>query len=212
MDNSTKILITGIGSFILGTGIGGTAAFFVTKGYFKKKCDEEVQNLTSYYMDKYDKKEDIYECEDKEEGDDEKPAEVQTRKEDISNLYRSSAPEEVAKTSYSSMFNSADDNRDISKPKKKTRKTDPKLVDSETWEANPDNYEKKFLVYYDADSVTIDEETEKQIENGETLIGIDNLDQADKYDDVIFVSNSKTKTIYQVTVERAAYSEVGFND
>lgn len=212
MDNSTKILITGIGSFILGTGIGGAAAFFVSKSYFKKKCDDEIQNLTAYYVDKYDNKEDIYDDEGKEESDDEKPAEVQTRKEDISNLYRSSAPEEMAKTSYSSMFNSADDDRDIPKSKKKSRKTDPKLVDSQIWDANPENFEKKFLVYYDADSVTIDEETEKQIENGEALIGIDNLDQADKYDDVIFVSNSKAKTIYQVTVERAAYSEVGFND
>lgn len=218
MDNNSKVLAASVLAFILGAGASGTATYFITKGYFKKKCDEEIQNQTEYYMRKYDiLKEDTDDSGIEEKGNDEEPAKVQIKKEDISNLYRSSTPEEMDKTHYGACFNgSAVERDDIpgDKPTKKKggKKSSPKLVNVDIWNDNPDNYDKKFFIYYDADSVMIDEETEKIVDDGEALIGIENLEQADQFDDVIFVSNSKTRTIYQVTVEQMAFSEVGFND
>lgn len=215
MDN-TKLTVASICAFILGAGVSGAATFIVAKSYFKKKCDEEIQNQTEYYMHKYDiLKEDTDDVSIEEEGNDEERTSVQIKKEDISNLYRSSTPDEIDKVHYGSYFGSEPTDRDdipSDKPKKKiTRKAGPKLVDESIWDANPDNYEKKFFVYYDADGVMIDDETEKIVENGEELIGVANLDRADQFDDTIYVSNSKTKTIYQVTVEQMAFSEVGIN-
>ena len=221
MDNSTKTILMAAGSFILGAGLSGCATYIVASRYFKKKCDDEIQAQTEYYMRKYDPKlkEDISDdSSNKEESNEEEQAGVQSKKEDISNLYRSSAPEEMDKTAYGSYFsgdssNTSNDISDKKSTKKKVnRKGSLKMVTSEEWNANPNNYEKKFLVYYDADEVMIDEESEQAIDHGEELVGKDNLDQADQFDDVIFVSNSKTKTIYQVTVEQAAFSEVGYND
>lgn len=218
MDNNSKVLAASVFAFILGAGTSGIATFFITKGYFKKRCDEEIQNQTEYYMRKYDiLKENTDDSNVEEKGNDEESAKVQIKKEDISNLYKSSAPEEMDKTHYGSYFDGNNvDRNDISgnKPAKKStgKKSGPKLVNIDIWNNNPDNYDKKFFTYYDADSVMIDEETEKVVDNGEALIGIENLEQADQFDDVIFVSNSKTKTVYQVTVEQMAFSEVGFND
>lgn len=222
MNDANKNILVAIGSFILGVGSGGVVTYFVTKGYYKKKCEEDIQNQTEYYMRKYgdivDKEGYSNDVSSKEESDEEKPAKIQESKEGISEIYRSHTPDEMDKTSYGSYFrsNSSNSSNDIvdTKPAKKkvTRKSGPKMVDQAIWDANPDNYEKKFFIYYDADGVMVDDETEKVIENGEELIGRANLDSADQFDDTIFVSNSKTKTIYQVTVEQMAFSEVGFND
>ena len=217
MDNSSKMILTGIGSFILGSGIAGTGSFLVLKRYFKNKCDEDMKNLTEYYISKY---ENFKEGKDdgsseKESNEEEHESKAQLSKEDISNLYRSSEPKEMDKTAYGKYFSSdsTSDNSSTKPAKKKVvRKNGPKMVDSTEWDANPNNYEKKFLVYYEADDTMIDEETEKILDNGEELVGPDNLSQADQFDDVIFVSNAKTKTIYQVTVEQAAFSEIGIND
>lgn len=219
MNDANKRILVAVSSFILGLGSGGAIAYVVTKEFYKKKCEEDIQNQTEYYMRKY---EDIVDKEGysndsslEEKGKDEKPASIQETKEGISDIYRSHTPDELDKTSYGSYFrsNSSDSSNDIvdKKPAKKkvTRKSGPKMVTEEIWNANPDNYEKKFFIYYDADGVMVDDETEQIVENGEELIGIANLNEADQFDDTIFVSNSKTKTIYQVTVEQMAFSEVG---
>lgn len=221
MDNSTKLAVTGISAFIFGAGVSGTITFFITKRYFKKKCDEEIMNQTEYYMLKYDilKEDKDGTCIEEKGNDEEQPKEASIQEDirDISSLYKSKAPEEVDKVSYGSYFgNDGSSGDDISTSKttkkKTTRKSGPKLVDETIWNTNPDNFEKKFFIYYDADGVMVDDETEKIVENGEELVGVANLDQADQFDDVIFVSNSKTKTIYQVTVEQMAFSEVGIDD
>lgn len=219
MNDTNKRILVAVSSFILGLGSGGAIAYFVTKEFYKKKCEEDIQNQTEYYMRKY---EDILDKEGysndsslEEKGNDEKPASVQETKEGISDIYRSHTPDEFDKTSYGSYFRGGNSDRsnDIAdtKPVKKkvTRKSGPKMVDEAIWDANPDNYEKRFFIYYDVDSVMVDDETEQIVEDGETLIGVANLNDADQFNNVIYVSNSKTKTIYQVTVEQTAFLEVG---
>lgn len=218
MDNSKKTAVTCIISFILGAAAGGTGSFFVCKRYYKAKNDEELKNQTEYYMNKYDiLKEDKDDGSGKKEGAEKEPSKEEMqfiKASDVSDVYKSKSPEEMDKVAYGQYFNNDDTGNDISvkKTKKKvTRKNGPKLVTKDIWEANPDNYEKKFLIYYDADDVMIDEESEQVIEDGKELVGADNLDTADQFDNEIFVSNAKTKCIYQVTVEQMSFLETGSN-
>lgn len=222
MKNSTKLILVGGISFLLGGAAGGAGAFFYCKRYFAEKCEAEKQELGEYYISKYapEKGERIDESISEEKGDDKesaKEAGVQGTYEAISDIYKSKADEsDRTNTSYSGYYdgNAGNDNPVKKKGGRKKKKADLEIVDQEVWDENPGNFDTKFLVYYDADGVLIDEESEKIFEDGcddKDLPKIIESGEPDEFGILIIQSNA-TNILYHVTVERMAFSEIGSDD
>ena len=215
MDTKGKIILTGAISFLLGLGAGGAGMYFYSKRYFRTKCDEELQQMGEYYILKYNpEKEEKDESSNEKKGDDEvgteEESKVQDKYEAISDIYKSKQNEsDKAPTSYSKCFNG--DNSDSSNTGKKKggrkKKVDIEIVDQEIWDENPGGLDSRFLVYYDADSVLIDEESEKPFEENNDIVKMIDLHSDDTVDDVLILQDNTGKCLYHVTVERMAYSE-----
>lgn len=208
-----KILIGIGGGFIVGALAGGAGAFLYAKRYFKEQADNDIKEMADYYQRKYGelKEEKKDEKDIKEEV---KEASIQSDIEKISSIYdKGDKTETVEHVVYTNYFAGSDNNSSSDNKKKKggrkKKVVDPSIVSHDIWDNPPEGYDTRFLIYYDADGVMVDEETEGIVEDGEKLVGIDNLAQTDPYDNILIVKNDSEKTVYHVTVEQMAYSEVG---
>ena len=217
MDSKTKAILIFLGSFITGAAAGGVGAYMYTKKYYQRKSDEEIQNMTEYYINKYnpEKGESANDKIDEIESDD------KIRTEEViegTSIYDYSGNEEGPVTSYGKCFDnnsSAVDNIPSSIKKKKSTKRKKKLdieqVDDDVWNDNPGGFDTKFLVYYDADSVLIDEESEKVVDDSDYIkTAID--ESTDDGTDTIILQDNTNSTLYHVTIERMAYNEVMVDD
>ena len=221
MKDTTKLILVGGISFLLGGAAGGAGVFFYCKKYFTEKCEAEKQELGEYYISKYapEKGEKIDESISEEKGDDEesaKEAGVQGTYEAISDIYKSKGDEsDRTNTSYSGYYdgNTGSDNSGKKKGKKK-KKADLEVVNFEVWDENPGNFDTKFLVYYDADGVLIDEESERIFEDGYDDKDLPKTIESGQPDaqGILIVQSNFTNTLYHVTVEQMAYSEIGPDD
>lgn len=221
MKDSTKLILVGGISFLLGGAAGGAGVYFYTKRYFAEKCEAEKQELGEYYISKYaPEKEEKDESISEEKGDDKEPAKeagIQGKYEAISDIYKSKADEsDRTNTSYSGYYdgNTSSDNSGKKKGGKKKKKVDLEIVDQEVWDENPGNFDTKFLVYYDADGVLIDEESEKIFEDGYDDKDLPKVIESGEPDEfgILIIQSNFTNTLYHVTVERMAFSEIGPDD
>lgn len=204
-----KNLITAVVAFLVGGAAGGTAVYFYAKRYFKEQADAEITEVADYYQHKYGElKEETDEKDIPEQ--EEKESKMQANIEEISSIYKTDEKAEVVDhTAYTEFFNSGSSGNNSRKKGGRKKKVNPVIVSSDIWDNPPEGYETKFLEYFDVDSVMIDEESGQIIEDGEKLVGKDNLAQADQYDNIIIVQNDSEKVIYHVTVEQMSYEEVG---
>lgn len=214
MEGNRAAIIGGIASFALGAIVGGAGMYVYSKRYFEQKHDMEIKEMALYYANKYEKDGDVNERINKEESIEEKPAreaEVQTEYESISDIYKGKDKQDPP-TAYTSFFSdNGSDSSTSGKVKKgrKKKKVDIEIVDQEVWDENPGAFESSFLVYYEADGTLINEETEKIFDDEFDKDEIVKILESENIDgDTIILQSNITKTLYHVTVEQMAYSEV----
>ena len=220
MKDSTKFILVGGLCLLVGAAGGGTGVYFYCKKFFQDKADEEIQNMGEYYISKYGKGDNKDEQQAEEESNEEertiKEAKEQVTYENISDIYRSNEPSGTP-TSYSDYFD-GDKSGNSGKSNKKSgrkKKVNIEVVDPEVWDENPSSLDTRFLVYYDVDGILIDEETE-QIFDG-SFDDDKEMRQAIESgspdsNGILIVQSNFTNTLYHVTVERMAYSEVMVDD
>lgn len=216
MEGRQKILIGVVAGFITGAAAGGTGMFFYAKRYFSAQADERVKEMAAYYNDKLAaKKEDISndgtsEEEGSKEEQTEKDAEVQSKYEAISDIYKSKE-EQKEPTAYSNYFNdSKSDTLPINKKSgKKKKKVDIEVVDDNVWDENPANLDTRFLIYYDADGVLVNEESEVVIDDRPDIVTA--VENNEAVDGILIIQDNTNKVLYHVTVEAMAYSEAGLD-
>ena len=223
MEESNKRLIIAGVSFLLGAAAGGTGMFFYSKRYFKAKADNEMKEMADYYNNKYaddilakkEGKENDREVE--EEGNDEEQTKEEYGKK--ASIYETKSGEEKPPVAYNNCFgdsNSGDiTGSDIPKKKKgRKKKVDIEVVDQEVWDENPGGLDSRFLVYYDADSVLVDEESEIRLEDdiADKIIKVIDDNDANVINDTLILQDNKNNCLLHVTVEQMAYSEVGLDD
>lgn len=214
MEGRQKILVALLGGFVAGTAAGGTGMFFYAKRYFSAQADERVKEMAAYYNDKLAaKKEDIPNDgkgkeESSKEEQTEKDAEVQSKYEAISDIYKSKE-EQKEPTAYSNYFNdSKSDTLPINKKgsKKKKKVVDIEVVDDSVWDENPANLDTSFLIYYDADGALVNEESETLVYDRDDIVRL--IESNEAVDGVLIIQDNTNKVLYHVTVEQSAYSEV----
>ena len=214
MDTRGKVtLAAGVG-FILGAVAGGAGMYFFTKQYFQEKAEAEIQEMGEYYISKYGGGDtvDKYYSEESNDEVEAEEAKAQADYEAISDIYKSkdNEPEKV-NTSYGKYYDGEQsDNSDAAPKKKKTtrkKKVDIEVVDQEVWDENPGNFDSRFLVYYDADSVLLDEESDKPFEENNEITKIVDIHSDDAVDGVLILQDNSNNCLYHVTVEQMAYSE-----
>lgn len=204
-------------SFLVGLAGGGASAYLYCKNYYKNKADNDIQDMAEYYerRKKEGKKNDRPEHKEKDicvEQEEVKESKAQTEYEAISDIYRNKQTDEEP-TAYNNYFGN-DSNRSSGNKKsgKKKKKEVIEVVDESFWENPPKGYDTRFLIFYDADNVLYDEETESVIENIDTTVGnIANLD-TDTPEEPIYILNNNLKTLYHITIEHMSYSEAGLDD
>ena len=214
MDTRSKVtLAAGVG-FILGAVAGGAGMYFFTKQYFQEKAEAEIQEMGEYYISKYMKGDEDEEGIEVESNDEIKAeeAKAQADYEAISDIYKSKDNEsEKVNTSYGKYYDGEQsDNSDAAPKKKKTtrkKKVDVEIVDQKVWDENPGNFDSRFLVYYDADSVLLDEESDKPFEENNEVTKIVDIHSDDAVDGVLILQDNANNCLYHVTVEQMAYSE-----
>lgn len=215
MDGTTKSLIFGIGGFIAGLAVGGAGVYVYSKRYFEEKSNADIQEMAEYYNKKYGLKEEKKdEAISKKESDEEvKEAGIQAEYENISDIYSAPKSSEPP-VAYTNFFGDSDGSSDKPASKKKggrkKKVTGPVRVEDDVWDNIPSGWDSRFLVYYEADDVLMDEESEQVLEDKESLVGNDIL--KDNKDDIVIISNEQLHTIYHVTVEKMAYSEAMVDD
>lgn len=211
-------LICGI-SFTAGIAIGGFTAYAISKRYFEERSAAEKQELAAYYDAKYAriKKEEKLNEERIEEksSDPEQEAEIQSEYAAISDIYRTQEKKEDP-VAYANYFdNSSNNSSDTGKRKsKKKKRLDVEVVDPEVWDENPAGLDSKFLVFYDADNVLVDEESEQIFDDDfdkQDIIKAIETGEPDA-NGVLILQSNITKTLYHVTVEQTAYSEAILNE
>lgn len=208
-------------SFVVGLAGGGLSAFFYCKNFYKTKADQEIQDMAEYYArmnkkegKKHDRPEDKKEGNDeiREDVKEEKDAGIQANYEEISDIYKNKT--EADHTAYNDFFDSNSSKRTSNKKStsRKKKKDVIRVVDDSYWENTPKGYDTKFMIYYEADNVLYDEETEQVAENVDILIGSpDNLD-TDTPEEPIYILNDNLKVLYHITVEHMSYAEQGLDD
>ena len=224
MEESNKRLIIAGVSFLLGAAAGGTGMFFYSKRYFKAKADNDIKEMADFYSNKYAddilaKKEDKEnDREIKEEGNDEEQTKEAYEKQ--ASIYETKSGEEKPPVAYNNCFgdsNTGDSaGSDIPKKKKSSRKkkVDIEVVDQKVWDENPAKLDSRFLIYYDADSVLVDEESEIKLDDdiAASIIKVIDDNDANVIDDTLILQDNKNNCLLHVTVEQMAYSEVGLDD
>ena len=217
-DTSKRVLLFGIG-LLVGAAAGGAGIYLYCKKYFKDVADAEIKEMADYYNNKY--ADDILKegnghviNEIKEESNEQERAEQEEYVEKTSLYNKGEETNELDKVNYTNCFGDTDagNSSSGSSPKKKggrkKKKQEIELVGQETWDENPGGLDSKFLVFYDADSVLVDEESEQIIENDLIVKAIEAND--DNIDDTLIFQTADS--LYHVTIERMAYSEVMVDD
>lgn len=215
MNSTLKGVLIFVGGLVIGGAGGGYAAFAITKRYFEKENRDAANELAEYYHKKYNdipEKEDRNDTSEHKEKSNEKVGRSIKEEKDIyeetSGIYRPSEEERKVVTNYSSISNrngSPADPRPESKIKK-GRKKKPYVIDEATWDANEANYDKRFISYYEADNVLIDDESDTQIDIWNEL-GEHNFNDIEDYETPIIIANDQFKTMYMVEVVPGAWSE-----
>lgn len=223
MDEVTRRLIIGGIGFLAGAAVGGTGAFLYSKKYFQEKADAEIKDMADYYNNKYAddilaKKEDnANDREIKEESNVEK----QTKEEYVEKTSLYDKSENVSdKTNYTDCFgdpNTGDSTSSAPAKKKggrKKKKQEIEIVDQEVWDENPASLDTMFLLYYDADGVLTNEDTEQIVEDVELAKFIEDHENEAIDDTFILQDNRDAKNLllYHVTIAQQAFSEVGLDD
>lgn len=198
---------------ILGAAGAGYAVYRVSKSHFEKENRAAVDELAAYYHNKYEKpkkaekKEETLDDSSSKEKDIQKVgAEEEKSYEEVSGIYRPTESSKVV-TDYRSI--SGDNSSDSARPasRKKGKKKKPYVIDKDVFEENAMNYDKRFIIFYEADRVLVDEESEEVIDIW-TEIGEQNLNNDAAEDDEIFIANDQYTTLYMVTIEHRAWAEL----
>ena len=219
MNESGKItLAAGIG-LLIGAAAGGAGVYFYSKRYFQEKADNDIKEMADYYSNKYaddilKKKEDRENDKQVEEESNEKE---QTEYKEKASIYETREAEETDKVNYSGCFGDSNTGDiPVSAPVKKKggrkkKTTDIEVVDDDTWNENPAGFDTKFMEFYDADSVLVDEDTELPVDD-DILEKFVNDNSSKAVDDSLIIQDNRNKVLIHVTVEQMAYSEVGADD
>jgi len=212
MSDTFKGALIFVGGLIVGAAGGGYAAYAITRRYFEKENRDAANELAEYYHKKYDdipvKEEKDDTPESKSEGYKKVEAEEESY-EKVSGIYRPEEPNAVV-TDYRTLSgggNGSSDIRPEQKPKR-SRKKKPYIIDEATWDANEANYDKRFISYYEADNVLIDDESDTPIDIMNEL-GEQNFNDIEDYETPIIICNDQFKTMYMVEVVPGAWSEEG---
>lgn len=222
MEGNRKIFIASSCGLLIGLAAGGAGAYVYSKRYFKAKYDADVQEMAEYYMNRCKNCDGMLkilggedDSSNKEKSTGEKPAveaKMQTEYEAISDIYNNKE-EQKAPTAYNEYFDAASSSSTSTTKKKggkkKKKVVDIEAVDESVWDENPGGLETAFLVYYEADSVLINEETEEKLELEDICKAIDSNTATDG---TMVLQDNVNKILYHVTVEQMAYSEVGLDD
>lgn len=224
MDEVTRRLIIGGIGFLAGAAVGGTGAYLYSKKYFQDKADAEIKEMADYYNNKYAddilaKKEDnANDRQIKEESNEQKQA-VKEEYVEKASLYDKS--DNVSdKTNYTDCFgdsNTGDSSASAPAKKKggrKKKKQEIEVVDQEVWDENPASLDTMFLLYYDADGVLTNEDTEQIVEDADLAKFIEDHEDEVIDDTMILQDNRDAKNLllYHVTIAQQAFSEVGLDD
>lgn len=224
MDNKTKNFLIGGISFLIGAAAGGAGVYFYSKRYFKEQADAEIKEMADYYNNKYADdilagKEDSNDSKIEEESNEKERADKEAYIEKTS-LYNKEGADEFDKTNYTDCFgdpNTGDSS--VSTPAKKKggrkkKKQEIEIVDQEVWDENPASLDTMFLLYYDADGVLTNEDTEQIVEDVELAKFIEDHENEAIDDTFILQDNrdSKNLLLCHVTIAQQAFSEVGLDD
>ena len=221
-ENGRCWLMAGIG-LLVGAAAGGTGMYFYSKRYFQAKMDAELQSMGEFYIKKYEGgvKEKNNEGSDKKESNEEQQTEEDIEKRtSVFEGQKIVGEEESNRTAYADCFDDSTSDKlpsssSKTRSKKKKKKVDIEIVDQSVWDDNPGGLDSKFLVYYDADGVLIDEESEKIFEDGmddAALVKLIDIHSDEADDGVLILQSNFTQTLYHVTVEQASYAEIGSDD
>lgn len=93
----------------------------------------------------------------------------------------------------------------------------PRLISSQEFDENVDDYEQIAMTYFEGDGVLIEQDSEREVENVEDLIGEDNLHRfgANKrFPNTIHIRNDEENLLFEITLIRGRYSKhiLGFDD
>lgn len=216
MDNGIKITISGVGGLLLGLTGGCIATYLYTKRYFQEQNDASIKEMAEYYNKKYGLGDTKNEEKCKDESDETVKAEeeIQAEFEKISDIYKSHESDKEEHTAYNDFFvdNKPSNSSTAKKSTKKKKKVTPgvEIVDESIWDENPEKLETKFLIYYDADSILVDEETDILLSDRKDIIDL--LDNVSDGTETVIVRDYINKLLYHVTIEQMSFEETEANE
>lgn len=195
-----KIILGFVGGLILG-GLGG---WLGTKQYYKEIADEQISELEAYYKEKENKlKEQLKETQNAEneasEGLTEAKSEVVSEKPEITKEDKEKYQEMVK--DYSGYSKKEKGNQPAYK--------EPYIISEDEWDDPKNGYDAKTLLYFKGDNTYVDDEDGVVIQNGDSLVGENNINEYDE-DGVLYVCNEKYGVNYQVFVNDEAYEDSAY--
>lgn len=180
-----------LGSFVIGGGIGALVAWIFTRKKYEKLVNDEIKSVREEFS-----KESHIVVVKNEENAEKTP---DNSKADLKNY------QGVVKENHYTSYKQA-----LEEVKKTAQSQDiifPYLIEAD--EQGESGFAKETLIWYEGDS-TLADETGKIIDQPDTVIGMNNLDDFGK-NDVIYVRNETEEIDYEVIRDPDAFSETYSN-
>lgn len=203
--------------FIAGGAIGSITTFFLVKGRYQKKADEEIAEMKQHYMNKYNVDLDVAaeklfdaameDTNEDDESEDSIPAKtaIVGSKKSADNPSLSEYKDLIEKRDYAQYYEEQSKQYIEGEEADNKMSDDPYVISPEEF-GDMDDYDEISLTYY-SDGFLVDDNDElldaKEIEDA---IGWDALDRFGEYeDDSVHVRNDRRKCDYEILRDSRKY-------
>lgn len=180
--------------FTVGAIIGAGVGVLATKNIYKKKADDEINEVRAIYAEKMGRIKPVYTG----------PSEPETKKTittDTSKIFGEKPPLKEVVNSFMEEKRKYNEIADAyrSDDKEPTAKRADAYVISPDEFGEMESYDTKLLTYY-ADDILVEDETEEIIENIEGTISVASLDHIGDYEDgIVHVRNDTLACDYEIS-------------
>lgn len=195
-------------SFILGTGVGSVATYFVVKKIIEERTDKEIESVVETFKERFDKIEEILTDEQKEELGIHSPSREMLKNEPKENLQeernkiQKNYEEKMNDLGYSTGVDLSDDT-DHSVESIAQIGLAPYVITEE--EFGEFGNEEETLIFY-ADGILATEDDDP-IPDVESLVG-DCLKEFGEYDDVLYVRNQDREIDYTILKSEKMWKDI----
>lgn len=212
MTNTLKYALFFIGGLALGGSAGYVSAKMVLEKKYSDIADQQIADMEEYYekrMD-YGRQSTVIFTDDAEIND---PEDASTIKEKLIDNYEKTTN---YASIYGSVHNDDEDDQDLEKTPEDianeehqaNKNKPPRAISLEEYENLPPYIAKETLYFYHYDEIIADD-NEEEVLNPEMLLGnvLNDIDFHDSDEQIIFVMNYATDTVYEVQRVMGAYTD-----